>query len=193
LKIGPAQPGDAGTYQVIVSSAGNSVVSAAATLNVNAGPSVISQPQSQSINYGGTAVFGFGVNGTAPFSYQWRFNGTNIPGASGSSYSITNLQRFNAGNYSAFVTNIAGNISSSNAYLTVTPVIPVQMSGITLLSGGRLQFTGSGDPGQFIIQTSSNLFNWSDLSNLATESSSFQFTDTVTNAPQKFYRVKLSP
>src|SRR5947208_1301576 len=147
LKLGPTLSTDAGTYQVIVSSAGSSVISSPATLTVNAAPAIFAQPQNQNVNVGGTAAFGVGVSGTGPFNYQWRFNGTNVSGATSSSYSITNLQRFNGGNYSAFVTNAAGSIASSNALLTVNPVTPVRMTSISVLSGGRLQLTGNGDPG----------------------------------------------
>ena len=40
------------------------------------------------------------VIGTTPFSYQWRFYGADIPGATQSSFTITNVQTTNAGAYS---------------------------------------------------------------------------------------------
>jgi hypothetical protein len=69
----------------------------------------------------------------------------------------------------------------------------VQITSIMLLSGGRLQLSGSGDPGQFIIQASSNLFDWLDVTNLLGGDGAFQYIDSVTNASLRFYRAKLFP
>ena len=43
------------------------------------GPSVARQPASQTGVPGGSAKFSVAVSGTGPFTYQWRFNGTNLP------------------------------------------------------------------------------------------------------------------
>jgi len=193
LTVSSVSQSDAGSYQVIVSTGGGSVVSAAATLTVTAPPLVTAQPQNQTTNVGGSAVFTVTASGTAPFGYQWRFNGTNISGATGSSYGLTNVQRTNGGNYSAVITNGAGNTISSNGLLTVTPVTPVRLSGVTLLSGGRLQLTVTGDPGQFILQGSSNLFNWVDLTNILAANGTFNYIDSTTNLSRYFYRAKLYP
>ncbi len=68
---------------------------------------------------GTNAEFSVTVIGTAPFSYQWMFNGTNIAGATLNSLAITNVQPTNAGNYSVMVTNVAGDALSAEATLTV--------------------------------------------------------------------------
>jgi len=59
------------------------------------------------------------TGGTPPLSFQWRFNSVPIPGATASAYTRTNSQRADQGNYSLLVTNIAGSLLSSNAFLTV--------------------------------------------------------------------------
>ena len=193
LTISSVTIGDSGSYEVIVSTAGGSSVSAGAMLTIPTSPQVMTQPQNQTVNVGVSASFNVTVSGTAPLSYQWRFNGTNISGATGSGYARANVQRTNAGFYTAVITNTVGTITSSNALLTVNPVTPVKMSAITLLSGGRLQFSVSGDPGQFVLQTSSNLLNWVDLTNIMAANGSFDFIDTVTNTSQRFYRARLYP
>ena len=50
--------------------------------------------------------------------YQWQFDGTNIPGATASSYAITNVQATNTGSYAVIVTNSYGTETSSNAVLS---------------------------------------------------------------------------
>jgi hypothetical protein len=82
-------------------------------------PTIVTQPQSQTVNAGSTASFGVATSGTFPFSYQWRFNGTNLAGTSSSTLTLTNVQPTQAGSYSVQVTNSAGSIVSSNATLTV--------------------------------------------------------------------------
>ena len=82
-------------------------------------PVIAMQPQSQTNVVGGTASFSALASGTAPLSYQWRFNGGPIPGATASSYNRSILQRADAGNYSVQVTNADGVALSSNAVLTI--------------------------------------------------------------------------
>jgi hypothetical protein len=41
-------------------------------------PSIVTQPQSQSVTAGGTIQFSVTASGTDPLSYQWRFNGGDL-------------------------------------------------------------------------------------------------------------------
>jgi endonuclease I/fibronectin type 3 domain-containing protein len=83
-------------------------------------PSINSQPQSQTVVAGGTVTLSVSASGTAPLSYQWKFNGGNISGATGSAYSKQNVQTGDAGNYSVLVSNSLGSQLSADATLTVT-------------------------------------------------------------------------
>ncbi|MEJ0089194.1 MAG: immunoglobulin domain-containing protein [Limisphaerales bacterium] len=40
---------------------------------------ITTQPANQIVLFGSNATFSVAVSGTGPFSYQWQFNGTNIP------------------------------------------------------------------------------------------------------------------
>jgi hypothetical protein len=40
---------------------------------------ITTEPQSQNVPLGGTTSFSVSVSGTGPFTYQWQFNGTNLP------------------------------------------------------------------------------------------------------------------
>jgi hypothetical protein len=85
-------------------------------------PIIKSQPASQSQASGLDATFTVGAVGTPPLSYQWQFNGTNILGAQSSSYTVTNMQAFCAGNYGVIISNSADSIASSNAWLALVSV-----------------------------------------------------------------------
>ncbi len=87
-----AQPADAGSYSVTVSNMVSLVLSSNAVLTVLVPPSIITQPQNQGVVIGANATFTVGASGTAPLSYQWRFEGANIGGATESSYTRMNVQ-----------------------------------------------------------------------------------------------------
>ena len=106
-------------------------------------PSIVTQPQSQVVNQGANATFSVVANGTDPFSYQWRFGSTNIAGATASTYTRTNAQPGDAGDYSVVVTNAAGSATSSNATLTVVtpPVIVIQPQNQAANQGSDATFS----------------------------------------------------
>jgi sugar lactone lactonase YvrE len=70
---------DVGNYTVVVTNAYGSVNSQIAALTVGYAPSVASQPVNKAVLLGSNVTFSVAVGGTGPFSYQWQFNGTNLP------------------------------------------------------------------------------------------------------------------
>jgi hypothetical protein len=110
---------DAGDYTVFVTNNLGSVTSSIATLIVGIAPTISSQPQSQNTNFGAAVIFSVAASGTPAPNFQWRLNGNPINGATASSYTRTNVQPVDTGDYSVLVTNVAGNVASSNATLTV--------------------------------------------------------------------------
>ena len=118
------QTTDAGSYSVTVTNSGGSTPSVNAILTVTVPPSITTGPQSQTVSAGNSASFSVAATGTTPFSYQWFFGASAISGATTSTYTITNAQAANVGSYSVVVTNVAGNATSGNGVLTVTPAGP---------------------------------------------------------------------
>jgi hypothetical protein len=91
-------------------------------------PAITSQPKSQDVKIGESVVFNVVANGTPPLSYQWRKNGNNIPGATQSSYSISNLRQSHFADYSVVVSNSTGSVTSDNAVLTqIIESLPVSI------------------------------------------------------------------
>lgn len=113
----------AGTYYVLVTNAAGSALSSNAVLTVlpPIPPSVTNQPLSQSATLGGSVSFSAAATGTLPLSYQWTFNGTNLPGATNTTLALTNLQLTQAGTYAVQVTNVVNSTTSSNAILLIYP------------------------------------------------------------------------
>jgi uncharacterized protein YpmS len=118
--IASALPGNAGTYDVVVSYPYNSVTSSVVALTVNTPPFITNQPAAQAVAIGNNATFVVGAGGDAPLVYQWWFNATNIlAGATNSTFILTNAQPTNAGGYSVIITNNSGSVTSSVAALAV--------------------------------------------------------------------------
>jgi PKD repeat protein len=71
------------------------------------------------VTAGASVTFTVTAQGRPAPSFQWRFNGSAINGASSASLNLTNLQIADAGNYTVTVTNNAGSVTSNAASLTV--------------------------------------------------------------------------
>jgi hypothetical protein len=157
-----------GSYAVLVANAFGSVLSSNVALAVGTGPTITSQPISQSVPLGSNATFSVGANGTPPLAYQWSFNGSNITGATNASLTLTNVQLAQAGAYAVRVTNLFGSLLSSNAALTVLagPTITTQPVSLSLLLGSTAVFTvvASGTP-PLAYQWSFNATNMTGATN----------------------------
>jgi hypothetical protein len=104
---------------------------------VSIAPSILAQPQNQTVSVGSDVLFSVQAAGTPPFKYQWKFNGSDISGATAASLSVTNVQFAQGGKYSVVVTNAAGAVQSSNALLKVVfPPATVQIGSITNTPSG---------------------------------------------------------
>jgi hypothetical protein len=85
-------------------------------------PVVITQPTNQVVDQGGSATFSVAATGTAPLNYFWRRDGVNIPGATSSNYTISNVPFSDSGSeFSCLVSNAYGVTNSLGATLTVIP------------------------------------------------------------------------
>ena len=115
---------NAGNYRVVVTNALGAATSRDRTLTlVDSAPLVVSQPVGQSVFLGGQALLQVTADGSGPFFYQWRLNGTNIPGATGSSLLLNHLLVSQAGSYSVVVSNAFGAVSSAKAVVPVVQIV----------------------------------------------------------------------
>jgi hypothetical protein len=84
-------------------------------------PVINSQPLSTTVVAGSSATFSVAASGDPAPSYQWRRNGTNISGATNSSYTLASATTAdNGAQFSVVVSNSAGSVTSSAATLNVT-------------------------------------------------------------------------
>ena len=155
LTIANVSDADAAIYNLVVSDATGSVTTSNAVLTVNDLPFIATQPLSQTIVVGSNVTFTAKAYGAPPFVFQWYFNnspvGSPTSGTNVSSYTLTNVGTNQAGNYSVQAINGLGNLTSSNAVLTVVvpPTITTQPSSRTNNAASTATFSvvASGVPG----------------------------------------------
>ena len=173
--------GDQGSYSCIVTDTGTSgsVTSNGANLTVLA---IQTQPSSLEVAAGSPAQFsvvvvpGSGLPGSPPneYTYQWRKGGSNISGATQSTYTIPMVAPADAGDYDCIVGDSAPVYLTSAAAtltVTVTPItFPVQPQGgakytndshtftVTATGGvGALTYQWQKDGGDIPSATDANL------------------------------------
>jgi alpha-tubulin suppressor-like RCC1 family protein len=103
------------TYgQTNVPAAASNVVAVAAgdshnlVLVGNGQPVITRPPVGGNVSLGRNFTLQAAVSGAAPLSYQWLFNGTNLPGATNLTLSLSNLSSNNAGSYQLVASNALG-------------------------------------------------------------------------------------
>ena len=133
-------------------------------------PVITTQPTNQAVAVGQTATFSVTASGTAPLSYQWSLNGTNITGATNPTLTLNNVQLTQPGSYSVVVTNIVGSTNSASAVLTVVLplVITQQPQSASVSSYNSASFTVSAaGTGPLIYQWRKNGTNLMDGVNVS--------------------------
>ena len=89
------------------------------TYNPSAPPAIFTPPQSQTVTIGATVPFTVLASGTPPLTYQWQFDGTNLPGPQSSSLILSNVTANQAGTYAVILNNAWGSITSAPAILGI--------------------------------------------------------------------------
>jgi pimeloyl-ACP methyl ester carboxylesterase len=102
---------------VFVADGGNRAIRKGWPTSGGVGVTITVPPQSLITNAGATVAFSVAAIGTGQLSYQWRFNGANIPGATDVMLSLTNAQLASAGDYGVVVTSSLGSAASAAAQL----------------------------------------------------------------------------
>ena len=95
-------------------------------------PTISPQPIAQVAVVGNAATLASGATGTAPLSYQWQKNGSNVSGATSASYTISSVASGDLGNYSLGVTGPTATASSE--VVSLIPVVsqPVFMQTVVV-------------------------------------------------------------
>jgi hypothetical protein len=154
----PTTFADDGTvFTCVVTNPAGSVTSSPATLWVTpTPPDIATQPVNQTAYENETATFSVVATGSPPLTYQWRRDGVDIPGANASSYTTPALTlAYNGSVFSCFVTNAAGDATTSPATLTIA--LPASFPFVEDFESGALATYWSVDAtatGRTVVATS---------------------------------------
>jgi hypothetical protein len=154
----------AGTVTVTASATGLRAGSASFTVQATSGPTVtdgvlnvaappanalaiVAQPFNQTVATGQTAQFAVLVSGSATPAYQWKKNGSDIPGATAFSYTTPAAATTDsASSFTVVVSSGSTSVTSSPATLTVVaPSVP------TIVTAPLAQTVAAGQSAQFSV------------------------------------------
>jgi hypothetical protein len=121
------------------------------TFDKTSGPVTITrQPQSQTVDEGNPVTFSVVADGTPPYTYRWRRNSSDIPGATNDTYTIARVPRTDDGaKFTVVVTGAEGTVTSAEATLTVNAdtIAPrVVLASTSLGKAVKIEFDEWVDP-----------------------------------------------
>ncbi|MBN2486361.1 MAG: gliding motility-associated C-terminal domain-containing protein [Bacteroidales bacterium] len=186
--------GDAGNYDVVISGTCGNITSNTVTLTVNTLPLITDQPDDVDECEGNNVNFTVVASGTG-ITYQWRKDGTDIPGETFAVLNLSSVTLADAGTYDVVVYGTCDTITSNPAVLTVyaETTIDIQPTAVTICdsSTATLSISASGY-GALSYQWQrkaggiwGNVFNTANISGANTSDLTI---NTVTSADTGYYR-----
>lgn len=196
LTLTNVQPSTAGVYTVAVTNLfGRATGGPQLSLSSNVYLTVVVPPTNQAVVLGSEVTLQARANGGTGNSlrFQWRLNGTNLPGATSTNLTLTNVQFGQAGTYTFEVTDGGGQATGFDAVLTVLPNRPPTISRWALQENGLFHLRFEGEVGAtYTVLVSTSLVHWEVLG-AAAETAAGIFESTDAEAPQhawRFYRLR---
>ncbi|HUR47317.1 MAG TPA: hypothetical protein VMZ27_15655, partial [Candidatus Saccharimonadales bacterium] len=154
-------------------------------------PIIVSGNSNAVGNFHGTVTLGSGITSSALVTYyRWFFNDVEIPGATNSTLTLTNLQPGQAGNYGVLCSNYAGYVMNTAAQLSVK--VPLQLARDIHFEEGTVRGLIWGNLNEScILEVSSDLQNWSPIEIISIQSQPQPFTDPdAGGSTSRFYRLE---
>ncbi|MGC8989984.1 MAG: immunoglobulin domain-containing protein, partial [Verrucomicrobiia bacterium] len=155
-------------------------------------PVITGQPQGGYAPVQGSFVFEVSATGDAPLTYQWLFNGNQLPGRNGRTLTLNNLTDSDAGEYSVLVSNPAGNVLSEPAVLII--VTPPLLLDPSINQEGEFVAILSGPTNHvYALESTTNLVDWTEVARVFNDSVQMRVIDPTAPDPVgRYYRVRLT-
>jgi hypothetical protein len=138
-------------------------------------PQILAQPQPQLVGPGESASFIVVPADVSGLAYQWRFNGTNLPGDTDDTLLLNNVSHANEGPYSVVLANASGSVTS------LVTQLYIDSRGVGMPDSWQLAYFGN------LNQNPTGDFDRDGVNNLQ------EFLDGTnpTNAASALYRITL--
>jgi hypothetical protein len=175
------------TFYVQISQPQNAIIATndALAIILNDDPipalAILSPPMSQTVTQGAATFFAVtAIGNPTPLTFQWKFNGNNISGATNSTLNLTNIQSSSAGNYGVTVANAISFSTNRSAGLKVLSKLDHNLSANSLI------LTWSGN---YTLQTATNVSG--PYFDILTATS--PYTNWINAEPRRFFRLRSAP
>jgi hypothetical protein len=192
LTISNVSVENVGTYSVVVSNSAGTVMSANASLVLLEAPSILVHPLGLTNSSGANVTFSVTAAGSPPLSYQWRFNGNDIVGANGQTYTLNNIQGDQSGSYDVRVSNGAGATTSASATVLIwinATIRPVLLGPSGSTTNRLIRLSQLQPRAKYRVQFTPNFARWFELTTVVTEVDAADVSHATADLPKMFYRV----
>ena len=149
------------------------------------------QPEGRNVFMGSNVTFAAVAIGAPDPAYQWRFNGTNVSGATAASFTTNNVSTNTTGDFTVVATNISGSATSAVAHLQVYSTQKALLSDFRYLTNGFRAVVSGITGATYVVEASTNLTTWSPIETNQTTFTNVDFG--ATNLRARFYRVLFVP
>ena len=152
-------------------------------------PLIVSSPTDQTLLAGASVTLNVGAQSIVALSYQWRFGGEPLSGATNQSYSIKGLDFATSGWYSVEVSNEFGFTRSPD----VLVVASTRLENARFAAGDIFQFSFRTETNwTYQIEASTDLVDWASVVRTNSTAGRVNFSDRLsTNSALRVYRVLL--
>lgn len=157
-------------------------------------PLITQPPASLTVTQGYAASLSVAATGTPAPAYQWRFGpdpGNDLPGATGSTLTLSDAQAADAGHYRVVVSNASGSVTSVVAILRV--LLPPALA-TAQFSGGSFQVSSPSATGlNYVLESKERLDDpvWIPIVSAPGTGALLTLSDTAPWVPARFYRVRV--
>jgi hypothetical protein len=182
--------GDASGYQnpLMVQLESSEVITASfVTQSVSNPPVIVDQPLSTTVSLGSATTLSAQAMGDPPITYQWRLNGSPVPGGTDAALFLPNVGAIEAGRYDVVISNPGGVVTSSGALVAAfaCALVPSANGPVPLLML-------DGAPGSaYRIEVSEDLSSstWDLLTSVTLQQSRYYYIDELAATHlRRFYR-----
>jgi hypothetical protein len=180
------------TYYIQVDGVNGAKGTVNLTITLGSAPDVLDQPESQPALPGAAVTLHVSFAGAPAPKLQWYFNTNIVYGATNNNLVITNFDESKSGEYFAVLENKLGSATSETAAIVVA--VAPKCAQLTFDSSGNATVQILGTANQTtVLQTSTNLIDWTSVATNSLADGTWNFTDTDGPKPQQYYRVIPAP
>jgi hypothetical protein len=155
----------------------------------------LGSPLQQTVLAGGSTTLSAAAFANQFATFQWEFNGVDIPGATNSTLTLSDLAWTDSGIYRAIISYPMGSLETPAMSVTV-PALKFDSYSLSYKGTNGFSMRVTGSTGQYpvVIYATTDLVDWTPVFTNSATTNAILFTDGVSNTNQyRFYRAVEQP